>query len=371
VRKLTKTLLAGGVAAAAVSALLAGTASADPPAGVTPAHSDIVGVGAQTDDLLFDQFATDYDSTLAASDPHLYSYDAQGSATIPEKTGCAVNGTDPVRPNGANAGITALEANAHPTGDATDFCVDFARNTRNRAASDPSSIVFIPFAIDAVTWSADNQPGKKTHAPTDLSTTDLKAIYSCDASLLGGGKSGPVTWDEVGGTGTNAIVPVIPNSLAGTRTFFLGAIGVTTLGSCVVGQDNSVEQNEGTNPVFSGSNSADIVFPYSVAVFLAQTQFGHGAGDQGFQVLRSVDGVAPTAGKTGKLKININFPYVRYVSNVVRNASTTGRAVPKYLKKIFGTGTKGTGWICNSSVAAADIKSYGFLPAGSVCGTLQ
>ena len=82
-----------------------------------PRHNDIVGVGAQVTDLLLDQLSVDYNATITSSAPHLYSYDAQGSPTIPEKAGCDVGGSDPVRVNGANAGISALEANAHPTGD--------------------------------------------------------------------------------------------------------------------------------------------------------------------------------------------------------------------------------------------------------------
>jgi ABC-type phosphate transport system substrate-binding protein len=367
----TTTLIAGAAALAASAALVLGAdpALADPPSGVTPAHTDIVGVGAQTDDQLFNQLSTDYNAAFATG-PRLYSYDAVGTPTIPEKTGCAVNGVDPTRPNGANAGISALEANQHPSGDTTDYCVDFARDTRVRSSTDPSSIVFIPLAIDSVTWTADNQPGHKTHAVKTLTPIQLRAIYSCDASILGNGGTGPVTWNEVGGTSHNAVVPVIPNSLSGTRTIFLSAIGVTTLGSCVLGQDNSVEQNEGVNPIFTGSNSADIIFPYSVAVFLGQTEHNIGAGQQGSQVLEKVNGISPTKGSGTSKTLNPNFPFVRFVFNVIRNGSTSGApTVPAYLQKVFGNGTAGSGWLCKAA-AKTDIKNYGFLTT-TQCGTLQ
>jgi ABC-type phosphate transport system substrate-binding protein len=362
----SRIVLAATAAVALAATVFAGAAIADPPGGATPHHTDIVGVGAQTTEDLQNQLAIDYNKRYS-SGGRVYSFDAEGSPTIVEKKGC----TAQVRANGANAGISALEANLRPKGDSSDYCVDYARGSRPRAQTDPNSIVFIPFAVDAVTWTADTHNGK-TNAPTSLSTLQLHAIYSCDASLLGTGKTGPVKWNEVGGTGKAKVVPVIPPSTAGTRSFFLSMIGVTTLGACVQGQDNSVEQNEGTNAIFSGSSAPNIIFPYSVAVYLAQTEHNHGTGDQGDLVLRSVDGVAPTSGSGTKQKINVEFGYVRTVNNVVRNADSSGNtlAVPNYLQRIFGNGNVGSGWLCKSKEGRSDIKSYGFLPYAQ-CGELQ
>jgi ABC-type phosphate transport system substrate-binding protein len=362
----SRIVLAATAAVALAATVFAGAALADPPGGKTPHHTDIVGVGAQTTEDLQNQLAIDYNKRYP-SGGRVYSFDAEGSATIVEKKGCSSQ----VRANGANAGISALEANLHPTGDASDFCVDYARGSRPRAQTDPNSIVFIPFAVDAVTWTADKHTGK-TNAPANLTTLQLHAIYSCDASLLGTGKTGPVKWNQVGGKGTAKVVPVIPPSTAGTRSFFLSMIGVTTLGSCVQGQDNSVEQNEGTNPIFTGASAQNVIFPYSVAVYLAQTEHGHGTGDQGDLVLRSVDGNSPTIGTSPKATINVDFGYVRTVNNVVRNADSSGNtlAVPSYLQRAFGNGTVGSGWLCKSTKGRSEIKSYGFLPYAQ-CGELQ
>jgi ABC-type phosphate transport system substrate-binding protein len=313
-------------------------------------------------------FSTAYNKTNPTL--KMYSFNAVGSATITEKTGC----TPITRPNGSSAGITELEAGTRPAGDKSDHCADFARSSRGRTAgTDPSSILFIPFAIDGVTWSADTFTGS-THAVNNLSTQQLTAIYSCDASLINSKypQGSPVTWKEVGGTSTDPIIPVIPQSSSGTRKFFLQQIGVTTLGSCVQGQDDSVEENEGTNAIFKDSTKApDIVFPYSVAVYLAQTEGKHGAGTQGKQVLRNVNHVAPTTGTAPNATINATFPYLREVYNVVRNSSTNGgQTVPKYLRPLFGNGTPGTGWICKSSTAKSLIKSYGFLPTNR-CGSTE
>jgi ABC-type phosphate transport system substrate-binding protein len=358
VSKTKKLLVFGGIAAAAISmAATATTALADPPSGTIPANTDIVGTGSDTTQFVIDQAASDYDATHTTG-PQWYSFDAVGSPTIQEKAGCDPNRT---RPNGSGAGIAELEANLQPSGDTTDYCVDFARSSSSRSATDPTSIIYLPFGIDGVTWSADTYAGK-TNAVGSLTTADLNAIYSCDDSALGG-SGNPVTWNEVGGKSKAAVVPVIPQSSSGTRKFFLKEIGVTTLGSCVQGQDNSVEENEGTAPIFQSSDAPNIVFPYSIAVYLAQTQYGHGAGMQGTQVLRKVNGKAPTVGTAPNKKINSGFPYLREVNNVVRNAATSGNpVVPQYLRPIFGNGTKNTGWLCTNATAKADVKSYGFLP---------
>ncbi|MBO0882556.1 MAG: hypothetical protein J2P17_19935, partial [Mycobacterium sp.] len=197
------------------------------------------------------------------------------------------------------------------------------------------------------------------------------------ASILGGGQSGPVTWKELGGTSTHKVIPVIPLSTSAVGKFFLQEIGVSTLGTCVKGQDNSVQQNEGTNPIFQDTTTApDIVFPYSVADYIAESQNGHNPGTQGSLVMRKVNGIAPTVVNAQKKKvINTNFPYLHEVYNVVRNAAAnpaTAQVVPTYLTQIFGNGTAGKGWICSNATARADIASYGFLPLPkTTCGVVQ
>jgi ABC-type phosphate transport system substrate-binding protein len=306
-----------------------------------------------------DQFQTDYNTSHT---PQYWSYDAVPAGTITPKAGCS---TTTVRPNGSGAGISELAKNLRPTGDTTNFCVDVARSSRDKQAGDPAGLTWVPFARDAVTWSANTT----THAPLSLTTAQLAAIYKCDDTALGGAGD-PVTWDEVGGTGTNAVVPVIPQSASGTRSFFLQKIGVTAaqLGSCVQpggGQTNTTpEENEGIDPIFGNANAADEVFPYSVAVYLAQSEHGHGTGTQGNLTLHNVNGVSPTTGTAPNATINTSFAYLRLVYNVVRGSGT----VAANLQALIGTGP-GTGWICTSG--SADITSFGFLPLGANCGDLS
>jgi ABC-type phosphate transport system substrate-binding protein len=363
-------LAAGGIAALLCTS--AATALADPPSGVTPNHAAIVGTGSDATQYLTEQLTVDYNRAHPKATRKWYSWDSVGSASITEKRGCGSRS----RPASSTSGISELEANLRPTGDTTDYCVDYARSARGRSASnpaDPDSILFIPFGIDGATWSADHLTGT-TNAPASLTIQQLKAIYSCDASLLGTGHSGPVTWNEVGGTSTDAVIPVVPISGSAVGKFFLQEIGVSTLGACVQGQDNSVEQSEGTNPIFQNSStSADIVFPYSIADYLAQSQNGHNTGEQGSMVLRQVGKVAPTTGKSPNKAINTQFPFLHEVYNVVRNAAAkpaTNQVVPKYLRGIFGTGTAGSGWICSNSTSKAEISSFGFRTT-SKCGTIE
>src|SRR5580698_6617306 len=79
--------MAAGIAAAAALAVVATAvpALADPPAGsggkaaVVPAAYDLVGVGANTDDNLFNQLTASYDAKISAgkhsaSHPYVYSW---------------------------------------------------------------------------------------------------------------------------------------------------------------------------------------------------------------------------------------------------------------------------------------------------------
>src|SRR5215831_4264223 len=157
--------------------MMATPALADPPPGVTPALTDVVGVGSDTIQNVFDQFSHDFNATHATG--KLFSWDAlnptngamgdpiQLKASVPTST-CNIP-----RPDGSSAGITALEntmsSGGHP-------CIDFARSSRARSGTDPTTISFINLAGDAVT--AAIQPG--THAPlTKLTTAVLTGIYNC------------------------------------------------------------------------------------------------------------------------------------------------------------------------------------------------
>ncbi|MFF7637282.1 substrate-binding domain-containing protein [Kitasatospora sp. NPDC008050] len=331
-------LFAAAAIATSLATVAAGQASADPT--VTPAAQDIVGVGSDTIQAVLGQFSTDYNASLTAAgdttSPRLYSYDATPAGNITTKTGA----TSIARPNGSGAGITALNNNTSAT-------VNFARSSRAPQSTDPSTDDFVAFARDAVSWAGKTGG----NAPANLSTADLNGIYTCSIT----------NWNQItdvsGYTGPNAAIDAyIPQVNSGTRAFFLQAIGggtAVTPGSCV--KAYTPEENEGTDAVF---NDVNAVFPYSAAHYIGQTVGGHTTTTDapGYLSLRSVDGTNPIASNA----LNPAFTatnYGRTVYNVLRDSELNGTGtLSTALQNIFG----GTGWICSSSTAAADIASYGF-----------
>jgi hypothetical protein len=384
------------VAAAAATALGAGLgpALADPPAGVTPALGAVVGVGAQTTQGLFDAISTSYNATSPKN--KLYSWDAVNPKTgavgdtIETKGSSKTDTTcDIARPNGSGAGVTALSTTATDGGFP---CINYARSSSGPSSTSPTGFVWVGFAKDAVTWTT---PTSGTGKPTTLTAAQLNKIYSCSDR----------TWKSVGGTSTAKIVPALPQSSSGTRTFFLAAIGNPVLGSCVVNgafalpnkTDVALEENTGTSETSADVNctsanwnacttanayffatDANALYPYSAADWIAQkpATAGGGHASPGFGI-----GALKEPGKISNVSvITTGTPdtistafttdastkiFTRVVYNVVPNAGTA--AAPKIptgpLTTIFGP----SGVVCKDTTT---IESWGFLSLGSLCGSL-
>jgi len=351
----------------------------------SPAENDATGVGSDTIQNVLDQFAADFNPGVAAGGSHLYSWDATNPLTgaigdsIPEKTGCS----SIPRPNGSSAGITQL-ATFQKTHDGKFFCSSFARSSRARASTDPAfapgGIAFVDLAGDAVTWSAQ----ATTNAPATLTTAQLAAIYNCTDT----------NWSQVGGKNA-PIHAFIPQSGSGTRSFFLGAIGIATPGSCVSDDGGTLEENEGVNPVL---NDPDAIFPYSIGKYIAEKfhsatclnsactpnasgiachptahQNLFGCNTHGTMVLKQINGVAPTTGKGLATVINSSFPatFQRTVFEVVPYDPNTSDHIPGAtnpvggvnLEPIFGS----SGFVCTNAQAKTDLTNYGFLVT-PLCG---
>jgi ABC-type phosphate transport system substrate-binding protein len=375
------------------------TATIDATVTSGPNPTDIVGVGSDTTGPLFDQFGVDYDSTVASSAPHLYSFDAVNPANgmiddmITTKEGCAQIS----RPDGSGQGISALEAN---TMVGSDYCIDFARSSRARESTDPAcatgGICFVALAGDAVTWSDRTTAAGGTDAPATLTPAQLTAIYECTDT----------NWDQVGGKDA-PIEAFLPQTSSGTRTFWLTALGggVTpiTPGSCVSDLPTSsdpngtLEENEGINPAL---NSPETIFIYSVGAWLGQVyhsaaclnstctanadgqvctpatgQNAFSCNESGVLGLGKISGVAPTT--SAKVPtINTKFPvlFQRSLYDVVRYDASTTDHIPAYEEPIFSAATASTpGWACTSKTAQAAIVDYGFLAKWplSTCGAVN
>jgi ABC-type phosphate transport system substrate-binding protein len=392
--RIVKKLLVAATAAAAITALTATPALADPPSGVTPKPADVVGVGSDAIQYLFDQFSHDYNATHSTG--RLYSFYATNPTTgaigdpIQLKSGSA--SCKIPRPDGSSAGISALE-NTEKTG--THPCIDFARSSRDRGSTDPTTISFINLAGDAVTYAT--QPA--SNAPANLTTADLTGIYNCSITK----------WNQIPGNsgGSSATISAfIPQSGSGTRSFFLGAIGLTAPGSCVStsatragaagASDNTLQESQGDAPILN-KNKANVIVPFSVGKYLAErfrsascgtvaqcyadptnchptgSQNLFGCNIHGTMALDSINGTNPTAPfpPTNASTINPGFTptFTRLLYEVVSAPQGT---IPAYLKSYFGP----TGFTCNSKTSSTDLKAYGFLvlPKGTGpgdCGFAQ
>src|SRR6266700_2700601 len=352
----------------------------------SPVAKDAVGVGSDTIQNVFDQFAVDYNKTVSATATHLYSWDATNPLTgamgdsIAEKTGCA----HIPRPDGSSAGITQLITFAKSS--TGQFCTSFARSSRARGSSDPpfaaGGIAFVDLGGDAVTWSAQ----ATTNAPATLTTAQLAAIYNCTDT----------NWSQVGGKNA-PIHAFIPQTGSGTRSFFLGAIGVATPGSCVSDDNGLLEENEGVNPVLK---DPDAIFPYSTGKYIAEKYHSNlcvttstcapnangivckhtpgknlfGCDTHGTMALKKINGVAPTTGSGANTVINGSFPatFQRTVFEVVPYDPSTTDHIPGSeagapggvnLEAFLGA----SGFTCSNSKAKTDLKNYGFLVT-PLCG---
>ena len=378
-----------GVLAAATATVIGvgiGPALADPPSGTLPKLTDIVGVGSDTTQLVMDAIAKTYDKTSPAN--KLYSWDAVNPVTGATGDTIVTKGSSKTdttcsmaRPNGSSAGIAALATTVKDSGHP---CIDFARSSRGTQAGDPTGLLWVGYAKDAVSWTT---PKTGSGKPTTLTIKQLQEIYLCTVTK----------WNQVGGTSTATIVPVLPQPLSGTRKFFLTAIGVTTPGSCVVngfinitGNPHNplpIEENTGVSTKDSSGNfltgnqfefttQPNAIFPYSVAVWIGQEPKPAGGGHAtpssapgNLKQPQKVNGVSPISTHVNAIDtLNTKFTatLTRIVFNVVPNAGTkTSPKIPAGpLTTIFGKG----GFLCKDT---ADLKSYGFLPLGSsTCGNL-
>jgi hypothetical protein len=379
------------VAAATALGVGLGPALADPPTGTVPALTSVVGVGAQTTQGLLDAISKSYNATKPAN--KLWSWDAvnpetgaTGDTIITKGSSSSDTTCSIARPDGGTAGVTALSTTATDSGHP---CIDYARTASPPSSTTPSGLVYVGFAKDAVTWVTTSAA---TGAPATLTAAQLNAIYSANTGSC-------LTWEDVGGTSTDAIVPALPQASAATRTFFLSAIGVTTPGTCVIngeidipGDANNpvlLEENTGTsvggtttsattgNQYFF-ANNPNALFPYSAADWIAQqaTPAGGGHSSKGFghgkvTKPKEISGVSPiTAGSPDTIKTKFTTAaatkvFTRVLYNVVPNVGTTSAPAIATgpITTIFGP----TGVVCSDTTI---VESWGFLPLGSECGFL-
>ena len=285
---LRKWLTGGVVAAVAVAGAVvgfAGPAAADP-------TTTYVGVGSDTIQDVMNGISVRVGLGVVGS------WDAVDPATgvagglINPKPGCVMT-----RPNGSGAGVSALRASINPaTGSPppgtppSQGCVDFARSSSGPTVDANGLLVYIPFALDAVTSATG--PATSFGSPDPATATELvdadqftKAnlvtLYSCNTITVNNKVYDPRTGavDNPGATPPVIAVHVrLPQLNSGTRNFWAGQMGInaTTPPSCVLDTytdgtgSHAVEEHNGA--VFAADPNA--LGPFSVAQFISQTN-GH------------------------------------------------------------------------------------------------
>ncbi|GAA1954080.1 hypothetical protein [Agromyces allii] len=188
---------------------------------------------------------------VTSSNTTLGNFDAFGSTAIQTKPGGPYFG----RPSGSTAGVNALRAsilgtnysgNAAIPAKAITGQVDIARSSSGPGANANTSglLAYVPYGRDAVGFAYKGGTGNWA----TLTAAQLKSIYECNTT-------------EIDGV---AVTPRIPQNGSGTRSFFLSAIGVTTLGSCVNDTNNTTPENDAT---VLGANQ---IIPFSAANWVSQ-----------------------------------------------------------------------------------------------------
>jgi ABC-type phosphate transport system substrate-binding protein len=363
-----------------------------------PVPGDVVGVGSDTTENVFDQFSADYNVSHKTGGTQLYGWDAtnpitgaMGDTIVTKHTAGDSTTCSVPRPDGSSAGITALENTKSLSGSP---CIDFSTSSRGRSSTDPVTISFIDLAGDAVTYTT--QVG--THAPPDLTAADLTGIYNCTITK----------WNQIPGNSSGsgaAIAAMLPQSGSGIRSFFLSAIGLTAPGGCVStsatrqgaagASDNTLQQNEGV-ALSLNTNKANVIFPFSIGKYLAEHFHSASCGTIS-QCFSDPSHCTPSAGLNlfgcdthGTLQLNpiqesnatvtnptTPFPPVKkstinlgfdpsFLLLLYEVVNAPKGTVPASLAPLFGP----TGFTCTNSTAKADLKNYGFavLPAGSSPG---
>jgi len=279
--KIKKPLILGVVAGLALSTFAAIT-----PAFADPVSNSYVLVGSDTlqdsaNALTNGSSVTGSSVRVVANGSSLGNFDAFGSANIQTKPG----GPFFYRPAGSGDGRNALISSitgAAWHGTVITGQVDIARSSSGPGsnANSAGDLAYVPYGRDAVAYAYYGPAADLGN----LTTAQLKAIYESNTDVT------------IGGT---VVKPLIPQSSSGTRSFFLGAIGVTTLGSTVSSSYNGVTNTLPENNATVLTEVGQIV-PFSAASWVAQANGAAPSSLTANAAMGSPDGVAPftTSGTT-------------------------------------------------------------------------
>lgn len=378
-----------------VGALLVGAA-------VTPANADpadgrygiLVGVGSDTTQFVSDGLGKSL-GTVGGFD-RLASYDALGDRKIQTRPG----GPLIDRPNGSGNGVNVLRVALGQTPQtsltvtqsgspvtyswdtaSTAGQVDWARSSSNSPAAERTAsgvLAWVPFAIDAVTYATSPDSvipdlAKGSSADTvdsnGVGTASLYSIYNglvTRVVLDSNGDYSKVVNDSYQLVGGETAVPInayIPQAGSGTRSFWIGQVGITeaaiSAGTTAAkdlypnpggGEPLLVQEHDGAATV--GDPGALVAF--SIAQWITQGNDVDGVPDRRFNSeLRAVNGQNPVLGAEGSYILDPSWNVItRNVYHVVPSAEVDN---PRSLTNWMFAGTRSL--VCSQPDV---IQRYGF-----------
>lgn len=386
---LKKARMLAGLGAVGVSvALIAGSQSAfatTAQGSANTPNADVVGVGSDTlqfaADFLADGSPTSSGYNNGGNKYRMINYDATGDAvgrglygptggqyyTDSPTTAVVLRAKQkPVEiPDGSSNGIKALLADspgsgttygqAGSTAGVTNGSIQYARMSRIIKATEEGTCEgytgcgqLHPVAIGTDTLQIA-VVATGTHAPSGgFTAAQLKAIYGCTG---GSGTGGVWTWADVGGTGTDPIIPVVPQVGAGTRGDFESSIGYVgdTFPSCV-----KTAQEHDPSGITSQSNPADAIEPFSLArVNLINSNYFLNAGETGGQIALLTSGYS--------------FTRNMYITMREVDVETATKWQPGSTLNWAQTLFIGAASFLNKAAGAADVQAAGFVPGVVDC----
>lgn len=318
-RKTTVGALAAALTASAVG-LIASPAFAananDTFDGTTAATSTpagyYVGVGSDTTQIVVHDLVSAFNATNPTNKLSSFAADGTPSSIFLRTTSAAAI----TRPNGSGSGKALLYA---PNNNAE---VDFARSSSTLSAAEISgNLLQAPFALDGLKLAVSKSV--TSNAPATLTPAQIVAIYKGTAD----------TWDDVGGSSTAAIVPLIPQSGSGTRSFFESKLKEANNNQTVT-LAATVQNTQEHDPA-DIKNNPNAIAPFSTA---------------------------RAAGLTAEIKLESGAEWTRPVYNVFRSGDAS-----KFVS-IFGP----TGYFCGTAgktvIEAAGFKQLAPTSRNGKCG---
>jgi len=367
VNTFTRLALGLGATALALGSVVA-PANADPATGT---FGTLVGLGSDTTQDVMNAVA------LAIGGGKIASYDATGSSTVVTRSG----GAAVPRANGSGAGRDLLRVAIGQTESSTVATAtgsisvttsglaglaDFARSSSGAGASDiaPDGVLtYIPFGIDAVTYATSST----SDIPSNLTKAEVASIFKggYDRVAVTGTTKVLVAKGAADPSGTDRITPIttfIPQAGSGTRSYWLGQVGITETEISSNTYPNlkdkdlsgaEVQEHKGAALVSgTAAQNRGTIVPFSIGQWVAQAN-GKVTDHRAGAVVNSVDGVAPTTGSGTAYALNGGYSaYTRKVYNIVPSNLADDETSAVY-KAFVGTGSL----VCQQS---ATITAYGF-----------